>query len=314
VDIQYAIILSSAALWGFSLFMLGANNAANAIGALMGAGLTSIRLGQAIFMLGVTLGALLEGYKLSMVLSESIWTSLGFESSSILLVSTAITLFATSIGVPLPVTLAVVGGAWGISFYSGQIPWGQVTVFSIAWVLTPAVAAFVSLVVYAVVRKLRRLIRKVLDAALLEGAISLIGSFYIAYVLGANTVGLISGLTSAHPPLILLLIAGLITGLGGVKSIKVCQTVGGQFVGLGITATAIVQVSSALVIHALTQISCPASITQAVVGAILGVGIFKGVRAINYALVARVFFLWALTPVIAALLTCLVYAQLLSLW
>ena len=296
------------------MYSLGTNNAANAIGALLGAGITSLRFGQALFIVGVILGALLEGYKLSLVLGgNGELAGFGIETLSILMTATILTCFATYIGAPLPVTLAIVGGSWGIGILRGQIVCEQVLKFVIAWALTPMIAAIVSLALFKLSMEVRRRARRILNAVLAEGVLSLLGSFYIAYVLGANTVGLIAGLASSHAPIFLILAAGVITGFGGTRGIKVCQTVGEQFVGLGVTASAIVQVSSALVIHMLTQFSCPASITQAVVGAILGVGLFKGLKAVNLGLTARVFSLWAFTPALAAVLASFVYLLITSI-
>lgn len=299
--------------WALNLHILGVNNSSNSIGALIGARITSARFARLIFLAGVLAGALIEGHKLSTVLVIQNHSNATTHAAtlSILIATLAVVLIATYVKVPLPVTLVIVGAYWGAEVASMRwAPTSQVLLFSLAWALTPTMSATMSFAFFKIIPKLR-LPKKLIELTVVSGATSIIGSFYIAYVLGANTVGLISGLIAFAPYTLVSAVAGIFVGVGGFFGRRVCATVGSQFVGLGPFAAAIAQVSGALTIHVLTQVSCPASITQSIVGSIIGIGLAKGVGALNFATIYKVLLLWAATPLLSAAFSCLVHRSLL---
>ena len=47
----------------------------------------------------------------------------------------------------------------------------------------------------------------------------------------------------------------------------------------------------------------PVSSTQAVIGAIIGIGLLKGAKTINYGILGEIAMGWAITPIVAGIIT-----------
>jgi PiT family inorganic phosphate transporter len=60
-------------------------------------------------------------------------------------------------------------------------------------------------------------------------------------------------------------------------------------------------------VHIYALIGVPVSTSQAIVGAVLGVGILKGARTIDRKTLSRILFGWTGTPVISAALTYVLF-------
>jgi PiT family inorganic phosphate transporter len=99
---------------------------------------------------------------------------------------------------------------------------------------------------------------------------------------------------------------------------KVMETVGSNLFKLSPEAALVVVLANALVLFLfasqglanwLTSVGLPSlplvpvSSTQAVIGAILGIGILKGAKGINYGLLGEIAMGWLATPIFAGILT-----------
>ena len=69
---------------------------------------------------------------------------------------------------------------------------------------------------------------------------------------------------------------------------------------LGVRLVAVMAMSAT--VHFYAQLGVPVSTSQAIVGAVLGIGLFKGVKTINRRMVIHILFAWLNTPLIAGLL------------
>jgi len=63
--------------------------------------------------------------------------------------------------------------------------------------------------------------------------------------------------------------------------------------------------AEALTLHLFTQIGVPVSSSQAVVGAVVGVGIVGGLRTVNPRMLIKITTGWVMTPFASGLLTIL---------
>ena len=99
-------------------------------------------------------------------------------------------------------------------------------------------------------------------------------------------------------------IGGLSIALGILTfSQPVMETVGRKLVRLDPFSALIVVLAEALTVHFYTLIGVPVSTSQAVVGAILGVGIVKGINTVSRRMLVNILLGWFLTPIIACFLT-----------
>ena len=84
---------------------------------------------------------------------------------------------------------------------------------------------------------------------------------------------------------------------------RVMETVGKKLVRLDPFSAFIVVFSEGITVHLYTFVGVPVSTSHALVGAILGVGIIKGINTVSRSTLLNILLGWLLTPVAAALIT-----------
>ncbi len=288
---------------------LGANDAANVFGTAVSAQMIRWRTAAILIAVFVIVGAFAEGGG-------------GLETLGGITNQTLNTAFCASLGAALTVTLmtlaripistsqAVVGAIIGTGLASGQeIHWQQLNKVIICWIGTPLGAALLAIILYPalafVVRKSHlhffrydRLMRRALVVA----------GIYGAYALGANNVANVTGVfyqTGAfenpvlNPMTTALLIGGVSIALGALTfSRNVMLTVGKNIIPLDAFSAFIVVASEAITVHIYAMIGVPVSTSQAVVGAVIGIGLLKGMRTVSFATLGKIALGWMLTPVL----------------
>jgi PiT family inorganic phosphate transporter len=150
------------------------------------------------------------------------------------------------------------------------------------------------------------------------GRLALLSACYAAYALGANhagaAVGPIANLGIFHPTL-LLFIGGLSIAAGAATyGKKVAHTVGSGITRLDIPAAFIAQISAAFGMHLFSMIGIPVSTSSAIVGAVVGVGLVKGAKAIRAKTVFTILMGWFLMPTLAAVAAYLFFKVIRALW
>jgi len=80
-------------------------------------------------------------------------------------------------------------------------------------------------------------------------------------------------------------------------------TVGKDLVQLDAFTAFVTILGQAITVHLFAKIGVPVSTSQAIVGAVLGVGLLKGVKSVNRATSLKIAFGWIGTPLIAAAFT-----------
>jgi PiT family inorganic phosphate transporter len=150
------------------------------------------------------------------------------------------------------------------------------------------------------------------------GRLAILSACYAAYALGANhagtAVGPIANLGIFHPVL-LLSIGGLSIAVGAATyGKKVAHTVGSGITPLDIPAAFIAQISAAFGMHLFSMLGIPVSTSSAIVGAVVGVGLVKGAKAISTKMVFTILMGWLLTPTLAAAAAYLFFKVISALW
>ena len=104
-------------------------------------------------------------------------------------------------------------------------------------------------------------------------------------------------------------IGGLGIALGVITySKKVMMTVGKSIVALDPFSAFVVVLAEAMTLHLFTQLGVPVSSSQAVVGAVVGVGLVGGLRTVSFKILSTIAIGWVMTPLGAGLLAAaLVY-------
>ena len=105
-----------------------------------------------------------------------------------------------------------------------------------------------------------------------------------------------------------LFIGGLSISLGILTFGKgVMETVGRKLVWLDPFSALVVVLAEALTVHMHTFVRVPVSTSQAVVEAILGVGIIKGISTVSRRTLGNILIGWFLAPMVASFIAIALY-------
>jgi PiT family inorganic phosphate transporter len=132
-----------------------------------------------------------------------------------------------------------------------------------------------------------------------------IAGCYSAYALGSNNVANVTAVFVGAGRMDVssaTLVGGLSIALGIITfSRGVMETVGKNLVALDPYCALVVVLSGALAVHVYTWVGVPVSSSQAVVGAVLGIGILKGTQTIRRKTLFSVLLGWFVTPLAGCL-------------
>ena len=290
--------------------MLGANNFSACLGASLGAGIVKLRNAAAIASAGVFFGVLLEGFKLSSVFGGQIISGLSQSGLLAVLVSTlSVMVIVTILHIPLSLSQVMIGAGWGFALAAGvQIGYTFSLEVIGSWLVSPAIAFLVSASVEIVVLRMGRKIGDVITLNRVYAILTLIASFYAAYTLGANTVGLLVGLFPSRPedrlPLSLLFSSGAVAGIF-LLGRGTARSVAEKLVGLNPSTALSAQFGGALSVHLFTQIGLPVSISQVVIGGMTGAASVKQIVVVNKRIMRDIIIGWTAGPMAGAILAFL---------
>ncbi|GAB4308322.1 MAG: inorganic phosphate transporter [Candidatus Bipolaricaulota bacterium] len=290
--------LFPALLMGWSL---GANDAANVFG--LGVAVRAVGYWTAV---GLTAVAALVGACLSGAAGFATYSALashGLASSFCVALAAGLTVTVmTWRGLPVSTTQAAVGAILGVALATGrEVEWGVLMRVVLSWVTSPVAALVIAYVLHRAVsplveRKLTGLLWY--DRTMRLGIIGI--GIWGAYALGANNVANVTGVYVGAGVLtvpLAALVGGASIALGVLTfSRPVMETVGERLVSLGTWPALLAVTAQATVLQAFSLVGVPVSASQAVVGAVVGIGLVKGVAAVNMRQLVAIFAGWVLTP------------------
>lgn len=332
VDPTILIFLSSGLFLGWAL---GANDAANVFGTAVGTRMVPWLTAAIICSVFLLLGAVISGSGAAHTLGKlgAISTPAGAFMTAL---SAAIAVYTmTKAGLPVSTTQAIVGGIIGWNLFSGS-PTDIKTLTTIlsTWIICPLLSAAIAVPLYSLTMALLRksnlhLLR--IDAYTRIGLV--VAGAFGAYSLGANNIANVVGVFLPSSPFQeftvgdmftvssaqqLFLLGALAICVGVLTySKRVMMTVGSSLGRISpiaawaaVTAHSIVLflfaskgLESWLSSHGLPTIPLvPVSSSQAVVGAVVGIAILKGMAGIRWRLLGKIVLGWAVTPFFAGII------------
>ena len=294
-----------------SIFMgwsLGANDAANIFGT--GVVTRAIRFRTAAILLSVfvILGSIIEGQKT--IETVGFFTELNISLALLATIAAALVVTGmTYFGIPVSTSQAILGAVMGVAIYTtgfAAFPWDKFTKVIICWVGAPLGAMVISIALYQLMDIATRRIKSLPTFMLaMKIGIMVVGS-YGAYTLGANNVANTTGVfvgAGVFTPFLGTVIGGLAIALGACTySKRVMETVGGKITPLDIPTAFVAVLAEAITLHIFTQVGVPVSASQAIVGAVIGIGMAKGIRTVSAKKTAQILVGWVLTLGISILL------------
>jgi PiT family inorganic phosphate transporter len=215
----------------------------------------------------------------------------------------------TVLAMPISTSQCVIGSiiGWGLAY--GMADLSATAKFVNAWVLTPIGALIICFILCKLTdRFLTGRIQKLwLLDYLVRGGYYVAGIFS-AYSLGANNVanatGIYVGGIGIMEPFWAALLGGVSIAVGVITySKKVMFTMGARITDLSPLTGVLALLASSVAVYFYAIVGIPVSTSQALVGAIIGAGLVKGVSSVNLAMVRNIFIAWFGTPAIAGALT-----------
>lgn len=326
------LFLASGLFLGWSL---GANDASNVFGSAVGSRMISFRKAAIIASLFVIIGSVAQGSGAAGTLGKLGAVNALGGSFTVALAAGITVYLMTKFSLPVSTTQSIVGAIIGWNIFTGNHTDGRILAQIVAtWITGPLLGAGLAVVLYILLRQIKR--RSNIHLIRFESHIRIwlivVGAFG-AYSLGANNIANVMGVfipafqlnefnlgiitLSSSQQLFLLgslaIAAGILT-----YSNRVMEVVGNNIVELSSEAALVVVLAQALVLfifsssglNSLTERigippvpMVPVSSTQVVIGSVLGIGLYKGARNINFRILGGIGAGWIITPIFSGILT-----------
>jgi len=302
--------LSGSVILGWAL---GANDAANVFGTAVASRMVRYRTAVVLAGIFVVLGALLQGTEGFRTLS-GLTQQTARSALIVSLIAGLTVILMTALRLPVSASQAVVGAilGMGIAVAPAQVHWGRLWKIVGCWIGTPLGSAVIAALLYPTLGWAFDHVRiNFVTRSIVLKAALLISGCYGAYALGANNVANVTGVFYriellegfARGDLLLAGIGGLSIAFGAISyGRNVMLTVGNRLVDLGAFSAFIAILSQGITVHIYAYVGVPVSTSQAIVGAVLGIGIAKSVRTIHRRTLLHVLMGWFMTPLAAGLL------------
>lgn len=290
---------------------LGANDASNAFGSAVASKMIRFWTAAVLAALFVLLGSVLEG-RAGIDTLQGL-TQLSLKKAMVASIAAALTVtLMTLLGLPVSTSQAVVGAILGIGFLNRQLDFSGLSKVVVCWLGTPVGGLIIAVIVYKLLSiAMNRIHIDLFRADILLRIALIVAGSYAAYALGANNVANVTAVFVGAGQISVLsatLIGGLSIALGILTfSRPVMETVGKKLVRLDPFSAVIVVLAEAITVHFFTFVGVPVSTSQAVVGAVLGIGIVKGINTVSRRTLANILVGWFLTPAVSCLMAVALY-------
>ena len=318
---------------------LGANDAANVFGTAVGTRMVSFKTAAIVCSLFVVLGAVISGAGTTETLGK-LGSINALPGAFAACVAAGISVYLmTKVGLPVSTTQAIVGAIIGWNIYTGSSTNLQVLFIIVAtWIICPVIAGIIAMGLFTLTKNfiLKRKLHILRLDAYTRTALLLAGAFG-AYSLGANNIANVMGVFVPISPFTditvtnffifssqeqLFLLGGIAIAFGVFTySKKVMYTVGNDLLKMSPVAAFIVVISHSIVLFLfasqgissfLQSINLPSiplvpvSSSQAVVGGVIGIGLLKGGKEVQWSIAGKIAIGWITLPIIAALVSLII--------
>lgn len=310
MDEQVILLLA-----GGITFVFGWNNSGLLIGNERGSGTLSAAESTVLCSIGMILGVALEGPQMTKSLGGIVSTpTTDTIVLATLVASIVLTLVLTVGRIPVTFSATMVGAFAGAAVAtSAVVRVGDLATIVVFWVIAPVATMAVTFLSYKVIERATANLSLLSMDAFNRAGVGLV-SVALAYVLGANNVGMIYGtsFTGNSPPaaqslttlLALALVAVVAMGLFGRGS--VAGTVGDRLLSLSPQGVLAAFSGTIIMMWLATQLAIPVSVTQCLVGGMFGAAFTKRIAIINQRLALEVVASWMVIPLAAFFLALVI--------
>lgn len=296
-----------------AMFGISADTSSPAMSAAVGSGARSVR--QAIILIAIfaVIGSVAEGWKVQKTLGEGL-IDLGSSSGSLPTYVVLAILMTISLNLvievyvlkflPIPTSYVTVGAMVGVGLlFSYNINWLTLSKLAVGWIVTPFMAGFLAIFIYYYIVPILNLrIRDPMKRYRVYMILLTVSGCFTAYTIGANHVGFVTGplVAAGGEPTLSLVVALSGVVLGPIM-------LGGRFIrkiGHGITrltpASALsAELAAALTIETMTQFGLPVSLNEAILAAIVAIGISTSIKSTKTDFIKKIVIGWPLALVMS---------------
>jgi PiT family inorganic phosphate transporter len=304
-----------------SSFLVGGNNSAIALGILVSTNVLRRRLSYLINAIslfsGASIGSITMESSIYGLVSSQNFLLLEIVLSAILFSSTVTFYYLNKIGIPASLSQMIYPSLASVVLIArGTIgfDWGKFDFTVLSWILSPLVAMATSLSMYFFLKKFLKIKRNFIREIRYYKYGLIISSIFTSFVTGANAIGIIisAGLIS-EPFYITAPIYATAASLGiYLSSRKAVITVGFRITRLGYTAASSALIGSDIISEVFTIFGVPISITQTIMGGIIGLSL----RSFGYDVQRQLKQIakgWIVSPMLAMIVSLAAYGILRSI-
>jgi len=328
---MFLFFLSSGLFLGWTL---GANDASNVFGSAVGSRMIRFKQAAIIASVFVVLGAVIQGYGGSETLGKLGSVDALGGAFTVALAAAISVFWMTKLKLPVSTSQAIVGAIIGWNFFTGNpTDINSLTKIVTTWISGPILGGVFAVLLFLLLQYIlkKSKIHLIKLDAYIKFALLIVGAFG-SYSLGANNIANVVGVFVPSVPDILIdfgfftlngmqllfLAGGLSIAVGIITySKRVMMTVGNSLMKLNAETAIVVVLAHALVLFVFSSQSLsnlfvriglpeiplvPVSSSQAIVGAIIGIGLLKGGKSIQLNVIGKISLGWVVTPIISGLI------------
>jgi phosphate/sulfate permease len=293
-------------------FVFGWNNSGILIGNERGSGTLSARESSILCSVGIILGVALEGSKMR----GSLGGTIAGQATDPLIIATLVVSIILTLGlsiaaIPVSFSNVMVGAFAGAAFASSfAIRGGDIATIVAFWAAAPVATMAVTFLGYRLIERATANWSLLSVDAFNRAGVGLV-SLALAYVLGANNIGLIYGTAfgtaaGGQPssfggalPVALALAVSAIAAIAVFGKGKVAGTVGEKLLSLSPQGVLAAFSGTIVMMLIATQLGIPISVSQCLIGGMFGAAFTKKIAVINRRLSLEVAASWVVVPLVA---------------
>ncbi|QIW23453.1 inorganic phosphate transporter [Sulfolobus sp. S-194] len=302
-------------------FSVGGNNSAVALGILLSTNVLKRKHAYVINALSLFIGAFLGSYTMlnsvyGIVKSDET-IILEILLSSILLASTTTFYYLNKLGIPASLSQMIYPSIAVLVLISRGVidfDWGKFWFTVVSWGISPSIAIVTSLSMYFILIKVIGNRRNFVKQIKYYKYSLILASIFTSYVTGANAIGIIISAGVIAEPYYITALAYAIASVLGLylSSKKAAITVGFRVTRLGYIGASSALIGSDIISEIFTILGVPISITQTIMGGIIGLSF----RSFGFDIKRQLLQIargWTVSPILAIIVSLATYGVLKSI-
>ncbi|MCH4815244.1 MAG: inorganic phosphate transporter [Saccharolobus sp.] len=302
-----------------SSYVIGANNNATSLGILFATNAIKRRYAYILNMISILVGVVLGSLTMlhsvyGVVYGNSLYVAIAIFTA---LSSSIITFYyLNKSGIPSSLSQTFYPSIAILTLISHgfiELDWIKFWVIVSSWIISPLVAIGFSLLLYLTLNKVISAETRIIKQIAIYRNLILFSSAFTSFIVGANAIGIIvsSALLSA-PAYLVIPLYGISAALGVLTSQRIAIRVGFRITKLGYLGASSALIGSNVINEIFTILGIPLSITQTIVGGIVGLS-FRSFTSDVRKQVMQIFRSWATSPIFAIILSLAIFGVIKSI-